>query len=149
MPGVEEGVVELAVVGDRPHDLLAVGLDVIDDADVLGVGVDDPDVAVELVRAAVAAAQAVLVLGDEDAVVGGEGVVADPLDDLERIEVVVRRPRGEGIHGRVVGRREVAGLVAVEPDDDAGVGAGAGRDGPGRDLGDGEAGLGQAGPGPG
>src|SRR5690606_21451912 len=128
--GVEERVGQLPVVADGDRHLGAVGQHVVGHADVLRVGVDHP-----LERGAVG----VLGLGQQDAGVGGEGVAAHPVDDLDGV-VVVAAAVAERVGVGVAGGALVAG---VEGDVDAGQAAGSGLHGAGGHPGDDEAGLAQ------
>ena len=87
---VKQGVVELSIIGDGPHNgFFGFGLDVIDYVYILGVGVDDPVETVKSVWTA-GTAFAVFIFGDQYAVIGAKGIVADPLDDFQRVKIVGR-----------------------------------------------------------
>ena len=143
---MNEPSLSLALVADRRLDRRAVGLEVVDLVDVLRVGVDVPDEAVERAAGRVR----VLRLADQHAVARGVGVRADLLDDLHRVVVEARRdvraggrrvPRALAGRVRVVAARRVL-VAAVEQHAHAGEIA-VGLDLTRLDLGHGDAGLGQ------
>src|ERR1035441_5037873 len=100
---MEQGVVQLAVVGYGAHHGLAVRAFEIYHPDVFGMRVDHVSEGMEATAAA-AALFLVEVLRDEYAIVGREGIVPDALDHLDGIEVVQRVSGGNRVGGVVLGR---------------------------------------------